>query len=516
MVYNPAIDVQHYDFNLNINDSDNNLAAHVFITVKFLQKTNEFSLDLINKNEEGKGMTVTDVKENNQFIVFKHEHNKINIQLKNIAAAGTIKTVEIFYNGIPADGLIFSKNKFNHRTIFADNWPNRARNWLACVDHLSDKASVDFIVTAPEHYQVISNGVKVEETNISKHFRLTHWKEEVPLPTKIMTIGLADFAVNYVGDVNGIPLSSWVFPEEKENGFYDYAQAAEILPFYIKNVGPFAYKKLANIQSKTIFGGMENASAIFYSERSINGKRSSTEELMAHEIAHQWFGDAATETDWQHLWLSEGFATEMTNLYLENKYGRDTLIARLKKDRENIIAFSKVRKTPVVDTSAKADLMQLLNRNSYEKGGWILHMLRSNLGNAVFWKSIQKYYATYRGKNAATTDLQHVFESASGKNLQQFFTQWLYTAANPNLTINWRYNEKNKTISFTITQETEHVFALPLDLGIATKESTLVKKINLTKKVTTISFPVKNKPLKIVVDPNCNLLFEAIVIETAE
>ena len=133
-LYNPSIDVQHYEFNIALNDSNNNIQVHAFITVKLLEKTNSISLDLININDEEKGMKVLEVNENKRPIVFTHEHDKITIPLTTVATIGTLKTLEIVYQGTPADGLIFSSNKFQHRTIFADNWPNRARNWLACVD----------------------------------------------------------------------------------------------------------------------------------------------------------------------------------------------------------------------------------------------------------------------------------------------------------------------------------------------------------------------------------------------
>jgi len=200
---------------------------------------------------------------------------------------------------------VFSKNKFAQRTIFADNWPNRARNWLPCLDHLSDKASVDFKVTAPEHYKVISNGIWVEESALSGHKKFTHWKETLALTTKVMVIGLADFAVNYAGTVDCIPVSSWVFPKDRKNGFYDYEQALEILALFLKNVGHYACQKLANVEAITIFGGMENASAIFYYEQSITGKHTRSEELIAHEIAHQWFGNSVTEADWPHVCVVE-------------------------------------------------------------------------------------------------------------------------------------------------------------------------------------------------------------------
>ena len=265
------------------------------------------------------------------------------------------------------------------------------------MDHPSDKASVDFIVTAPDHYQVVSNGLQTEETNLPNHFKITHYTETVPLATKVMVIGVADFAVNLSGNVDCIPVYSWVYPENKDKGFYDYALADNILPFFIKNVGPYAYKKLANVQSKTRFGGMENASAIFYFENSVVGDRK-VEALLTHEIAHQWFGNSATEKNWQHIWLSEGFATYMTHLYLENKYGLDTLLKRMKTDRNDVIEFSKKKNTPVVDTTITKNFMELLNTNSYQKGGWILHMLRRKLGDEIFWKGIKKYYADYAGR----------------------------------------------------------------------------------------------------------------------
>jgi aminopeptidase N len=504
--YNPSIDVLHYEFNLKVSDNNDSLSGRAVIAVRFTDKTKTVQFDLTNINDTGRGMTVTGVKENMESIPFTHTNHTITITLNRSSAIDEIKRFEIIYKGIPADGLIFSKNKFNHRTIFADNWPNRARNWIPCKDHLSDKAGVDFIVTAPDHYQVISNGIKVEETNLAGQLRLTHWRETTPLPTKIMVVGIADFAVDYPGETNGIAVSSWIFPEQKEKGFYDYAQALDILPFYIKNVGQYAYKKLANVQSKTIFGGMENAGAIFYSESSVTGTRRS-EGLLAHEIAHQWFGDAATEIDWPHLWLSEGFATEMTHLYLENKYGSDTLIKSLKKDRTAVLAFTKKTKLPVVDTISKN--MQLLNTNSYQKGGWVLQMLRNQLGDVIFWKAVQQYYAAYRGKNASTSDLQKIFEQVSGKNLQVFFTQWLYTGENPTVTANWSYDEKNKTVSIAITQQTTKLFEFPLEIGIAGETQTL----NVSKKEQIFSIPVKSRPARIELDPGCKLLFEGTAKE---
>ena len=301
------------------------------------------------------------------------------------------------------------------------------------MDEPADKSTVDFLVVAPDHYQVIANGLKQSETALPNHKKLTFWSESAQLPTKVMVIGVADFAIDHAGDVNGVPVYTYVFPENAAVGFKSYAVAKEILPFYINKIGPYAYRKLANVQSKTIFGGMENASAIFYFENSVDSK--GIEELMAHEIAHQWFGDAVSEKSFYHLWLSEGFATYLTNYYLESKYGVDTLQKRLAADRIKVLKFEKIRQTPVVDTTVKTNYMPLLNANSYEKGNWVLHMLRRNLGDDIFWKGIRSYFAKYNGRNANTTDFRKVMEQTSGKNLEGFFKQWLNTPGHPDMII---------------------------------------------------------------------------------
>ncbi len=505
--YNPVIDVQHYDFKLLLNDTNDTLKGNATIIVKFRQTASSFSLDLINLTASGNGMVVSEVKENANNVFYTHKQDKLQIELKSASKPEETRSYQIVYKGIPADGLIISKNKFGHRTLFGDNWANRARNWLPCVDHPSDKASVEFEVTAPEHYQVVSNGIKIEESNLENYQKFTHWKEDVPLATKVMTIGMADFAVNIAGKVAGIPISSWIYSEDKEKGFVDYAPATEILPFFIKQIGPYPYLKLANVQSKTKFGGMENAGAIFYSERSVSGKNK-IHGLLAHEIAHQWFGNSVTEMNWLHVWLSEGFATYMENEYLGHEFGRDSLIFLLKEQRKKVIDFEKLRFTPVVDSSSVTNYMDLLNANSYEKGGWVLHILQHKIGDDLFWKGIQLYYATYKGKNATTEDLQYIFEQASGLNLSSFFQQWLYTAGTPQLTITWKYNQQKKSIEAIVMQEqTGKPFSFPLDLKIGDT----IKTIQISNRVSHISFTVKTKPAEIIIDPNTNLLYSGSV-----
>lgn len=503
------IDVIKYEFSLELSDASDTISGLSFIRFVVNEASPAYSFDLTGVNSEGKGMTVSSVdvlvKKQKLSSTFIHKDDKIVISTQ--PAAGDTVTAIIVYKGIPADGLIISKNKYGKRTFFADNWPNRAHNWIPCVDDPADKAAVSFTVKAPSHYQVVSNGIQTEESNLPGSIKQTTWEEEVPLPTKVMVIGAADFAVGLSGTVNGcIPVTSWVYAENRNEGFYDYAPAKDILSWFINYIGPYAYKKLANIQSKTIFGGMENAGAIFYYENSVSGKQRE-EALLSHEIVHQWFGNHATEKSFAHLWLSEGFATYLTHVYLESRYGTDSLNKRMQAERKEVLDFVKNARRPVVDNTT--DLMQLLNANSYQKGGWILHMLRRQLGDSVFHRIIRKYYETYAGKNADTRDFQHIAETVSGKQLDKFITQWLYTAENPKLDITWKYDERKKAVSINVTQLQNTLFEFPLEIGLLNK----TEKITVSQKTATFSIPVSKNPGKPVIDPNTSLLFEASVNE---
>lgn len=504
-----GLDVQHYRFAVEINDSNNIVHCDAQVTTKFTKDMKQVVLDLVKKNTTGKGMSVLSVTKNNSSVSFTQDAQHLIIN--DAATKGAEASYEIVYEGEPVDGLIISKNKFGNRSFFCDHWPNRAHNWLPCNDHLSDKASVEFIVTAPEHYQVVANGLQVEENNLPGHLKLTHWKEDVPLPTKVMAFGAADFAVNFSGFVDCVPVTSWVYPENKDAGFESYAKAKEIIPFYSAEVGPYVYKKLANVQSKTIFGALENANAVFYSENSVNDR--GVEALLAHEIAHQWFGNSATETDWPHLWLSEGFATYMTHLYHEHKYGMDSLAHRMEKDRDDVISFSHKQMIPVVDTISPPDPMALLNANSYQKGGWVLHMLRRKIGDSLFIKGLQLYYATYSGHNANTANLQSVFEEVSKQNLAGFFHQWVYTPGQPTLNISWSYNDIKKSVTLKIEQTQKSIFEFPLEIAFVNGDKTTSTIIWIKDKTVQKELPASYSPAQVILDPHTNLLFEAKLSE---
>lgn len=499
------IDVLHYKFSLDLNDENDTIRGKAEITVKFLAETPVIEFDLHHPIAGNNGMFAYKA-EGSEIKGFTHsaQEHKVRIFVMRPRKAGDTATFTIFYKGIPADGLIISKSKFGKRTFFSDNWPDRAKHWIPCVDNVADKASVEFLITAPSQYKVISNGELVEETSLPENRRLTHWREDTPIPTKVMAIGVAEFAVQYLESISGTQISSWVFPENKDKGFHDYAIAQEVLQYLINYIGPYPFSKLANVQSKTIFGGMENANAIFYAENTVNGKRNS-EGLFAHEIAHQWFGNMVTEKSYAHLWLSEGFATYLSHLYLESKYGKDTMMSMMRKDRQQVINFAKTAWLPLVDSTSS--FMALLNANSYQKGGWVLHMLRGKIGDEQFRQVIRKFNELYSRKNAESKDFIAVAESITGMDLQQFFYQWLHVPGIPKLKLDWEYDKKNRELVVEVSQVQEYRYELSLDiLTIDEDGKKKVETLQIKGADETFRFKSGKKIVKVTEDPLVNLL----------
>jgi len=496
----PLVDIKHYEFNIVISDTTDIIYCTTKINVNFKGSVTSFILDLDTANSLGKGMTISSLLCNGRETGWVHKDNRIKIEV----CKGNEAEYEITYSGIPADGLIISRNKFGNRTFFADHWPDRASAYLPVVDHPYDKATVDFLVTAPSHYEVVASGYLVEESDLQGGLKLTHWKEDVPVPVKVMTFGAADFAVQLAGKVNDIPVWTWVFPENRKEGFHDYAIAVKPLAFYSELIGPYSFEKLANVQSKTIFGGLENAGCIFYSERSVTGQ-GRAENLIAHEIAHQWFGNSVTEGNWHHIWLSEGFATYLTSVYNEMTYGKEKLAERMNTSRTMVLRASEKTPGPVIDTTI-TNLMRLLNTNSYEKGAWVLHMLRSEVGEESFWKGMRLFYERFRNNNAITSDFREVMEEVSGTDLKHFFYQWLYIPGQPDLKISLKAGKKKGTSDLLIEQKQDNLFSFNIEINLKDNEDSINVNIPVRERIT--NYNVRISPgAEIIPDPGVRLLF---------
>ncbi|MCK5442677.1 MAG: M1 family metallopeptidase [Maribacter sp.] len=499
---NESVDVKGYVFNLFLNDDTNEIKGEALITVDFKNESSQFALDLIGISG-AYGMNVTQVVEGDSLATYSHKLNKIIIS-PSINGPKT-RTFKVQYHGIPQKGLVIDTTKFGQRSFFGDNWPNLARHWLPSVDHPYDKATIEFWITAPDHYDVVATGKKTEESNLGSGYKLTIYKEQAPVAMKVVTIGVTKFASKLLEVVHDIPVTAWVYPENRLEGFSDYSVASKVLRYFIDHIGPYSYAKLANMQAKTQWGGLENAGTISYFENSVTGKNT-VEGLIAHEIAHQWFGNSATENNWNHVWLSEGFATYFSILYLENFYGDEKRRAELALDREQVIDYYKQNPAPIVDLNIK-DPMKVLSTNTYQKGGWVLNMLRHKLGDAAFWKGIRTYYETYQNANVMTTDFRKIMEEVSGTDLETFFQQWLFTKGHPEIKWSWSY--KRGKVKIVLEQlQNHHVFHFPLEIGLVDDDEVTIVTQQVNKKSLEFEIETDSRPDTIVLDPEYWLLFE--------
>jgi len=286
--------------------------------------------------------------------------------------------------------------------------------------------------------------------------------------------------------------------------------ARQPLAFFVDRIGPYPYEKLANVQSKTRYGGMENAGNIFYSEGAIRGDRG-VEGTVVHEVAHQWFGDSVTESDWNHVWLSEGFATYFTHLYHEYAFGRDRLVEDLRRDREAIARF-RDRNSDLRIVDDRVPIDRVLSTYTYQKGGWVLHMLRRRVGDEAFWAGIREYYGRYRDGNALSEDFVRIMEETSRQDLSAFFHQWLYEPGHPRLEGAWRYEAAARRVTVMIRQTQQPLFDTPIDIGLVVPGgSRRVETVQLRDAVHAFTFSLETAPVDVVLDPDVWLLMEGRV-----
>jgi aminopeptidase N len=418
------------------------------------------------------------------------------------------------YRGVPAGGLLIGPNKHGDRTFFSDNWPDKARQWLPVVDHPSDKTTSEMAVEAPARYQVVSNGLLVEETDLADGRRLTRWRQSVPIPPWLYVLGVARFAVEHRPAWRGVPIETWVYPQERDAGFAAFAEpTADALEFFSTYVGPYSYERLANVQANGVRGGMEAATAVFYGDDSVSGPQRRWDTVIVHEIAHHWFGNAVTEADWDDVWLSEGFATYLTHLYVEHAEGRDAFVAGLERDRDRIREFDLKNPGYRIVHDDLSDMSKVTTgAGTYAKGAWVLHMLRGVVGDEAFRSGLREYYRLYRDQNASTADFRRVMEEASGRPLGWFFDQWLYRGGMLKVDARWRWDAAAKALRLDLEQQQSQApYRMPVEVAIDVGDESgpRVERIDLAERRQSFTSPLDREPRSVVLDPRSFVLMDA-------
>jgi aminopeptidase N len=517
--YRPGFDVVDYDVTLDLPDSGRSIRGTAVLTVRRTAGAQRetgadtLTLDLIR-------LVVASVSVDGHAVAFTRTPETLGVPLPP-GRHDTLR-VTVSYSGEVTDGLIIRTDAQGRWTAFGDNWPNRARHWIPSIDHPSDKATVSWTVRTPPGRTVVANGRQLPPGRMRVGYaeaRVSRWRAERPIPTYAMVIAAAPLVRHELGAAacglaeleRCVEQAVYVMPEAREYMPGPFTSARAVVEWMAQLIAPFPYEKLAHVQSSTIYGGMENASAIFYDERLFRD-RAVTVDLIAHETAHQWFGDAVTPRDWPHLWLSEGFATYFSALWTEESQGDSAFQAQMAATRAHILADSSaVPRRPVVDT-IETNLTALLNANSYQKGGWTLHMLRRLVGDSAFFRGMRQYYGVHRHGTAVTDDFQRAAEATSGRQLGWFFDQWLRRPGYPTPLLAWSHDSVAARVTVTIDQEGAPFGAYRFPLALDVHEASgAVRRVLIDvgaqpRTSVQLPFAVPVRPARIVPDPDVDLL----------
>lgn len=511
----------HYNVALVLDDRLSTItSAKAEITIQTL-KDNLTLIDL----DFGE-LSVDSVTVNTQQARFEHANGRLNVTIPTPKPRDARMMVTVTYHGAPKDGLILSSDKSGNRSAVGDNWPDRVHHWIPSLDHPSAKATVRFTVTAPERNLVVANGAfdKVETT--ASGTRTWSYSERSPIPPYCMIIAVGQFALIKPDGPTVTPLSYYVPQADRDFALRGFAPANPSLKLFSETIAPYPYEKLALIVGATRFGGMENSSAIVFGSNlfdprsnsdpvsSVFNLRPGLVSLIAHEVAHQWFGDSVTESTWADIWLSEGFATYFAGLFIQRYEGEQAFRRYMDSQAEVYLNYAKRKRTPLFDTETES-LMGLLNGNSYQKGSWVLHMLRGRLGDDAFFKGLRAYYRAHEHATASTEDLRAALEKASNSNLKEFFARWVYAAGHPHYEVLWRWQRgKNRRGVLTINLkqiQPDAPFLDPLQVEIVTAKGTQRTTIKPEGRETTISLPTTSQPTKVTIDPDEFVLKELVI-----
>lgn len=510
-----GVDVLRYRFAIALPRRGPEIDVRATLTVARTRVVRELPLDLLAP------MRVADAEvgcARPRRVFVEHDGRVVRIPLPEARAARDTVCVTLRYAGSPRDGLIISTDSAGRWQAFGDNWPDRARHWLASVDHPSDKAAVEFVVDAPAGRRVVANGTERGLAFLLGGRQRTTWVIDEPIPTYLMVIAAAPLVEHPLGATacgageggSCVLQSVFTAPEQAAAMPGRFAAAGDVVQYFARTVGPFPYPQLNHLQSSTRFGGMENAGAIFYADRLFRSAEGVSIGLIAHETAHQWFGDAVTERAWGHLWLSEGFATYFAALYTAHAFGDSAFQADREGIRDAVRQSVVTAARPVLDT-AQTELVQLLNTNSYQKGGFVLHMLRKEVGDRAFFAAVRAYHAAYRHGTALTADLRAAMEREAGRDLRWFFDQWLTRPGLVEGQVTWRHDAEAQTLAVTVVQDGRFPpYRFPLTLGVTLADGTrrlVTVPIPAEREATVVAdLHLSQPPRGVEVDPRADLL----------
>jgi aminopeptidase N len=504
-VVNLAIDVTP-DF------TNRTVAAKTTITFKpIATPLAELSLDAIN-------LRVASVTSSEALLDFQATDENIIVTFAEPIPTDKEAWVAVEYSAEPAQGLYFRTPEMGYKPgdthLFTQGESIEARHWYPCPDAPNQKFTSEITCRLPEGMTVISNGRKVSETNdTASGLVAVTWKQEKPHANYLISL-CAGYFKKIEDCYRDIPLAFYTPASDINEAQSSFRDTKDMMGFFEEEIGvPYPWAKYDQVVvNDFVGGGMENTSATTLTDNTLFTDATenirTSQGLVAHELAHQWFGDLVTCKDWSHIWLNEGFATYYAFLYDGHKNGRDHLLYGLYRDSRGIVNRTDTR--PIVER--KYDNPQdMFGYLAYDKGAWVLHMLRSQLGAELYRRCIKTYLERHAYGSVVTEDLNRVIEELSGRSFDQFFDQWVYHGGVPDLDVGYAWDARTRLAKISVRQvqkiaDDVALFNFPLTVRFKTKSGLSDKAINVKQKAEDFYFALDEAPVGVRIDPEYTLL----------
>jgi aminopeptidase N len=472
--------------------------------------------------------------ENGKELAYSITDKKLIVTLDRPYNYGEEFTIAVEYHARPRTGLHFIKPAPEDPARPVQAWtfgqPRYHSHWFPCHDAPNDRATTEIIATVPAQFITISNGNLLSVTDHGET-RTHHWKHDIPHAMYLISLVVGEFAV-VEDSYKSIPVNYYVRPDRKDDARLYMGKTPEMIRFFSEYTGvEYPYNKYAQTVVELFTGAMEHTSATTHGFTLLLDKRASLdvdlEPVVAHELAHQWFGDLLTCRDWSNAWLNEGFATYFEELWGEYDLGTDHFKHSMFNLKQRYLGEDAHYRRPIVYHVYHDDGFELFDAHLYEKGAWVLHMLRHQLGEAAFKRAIHAYISRFREREVITADLERTFEDATGRSLAQFFQQWVYSGGYPAFEVNYSWDSEHNMAKVKIKQ-TQHIddltpcFVTPVDLAFTIPTSDEAAGDENSPETRTISLrvtvgedgqleqtfymPLEREPLMVRFDPDGWLL----------
>jgi aminopeptidase N len=428
---NGGYDVTHYTIDLDADLNSGEISGSVTIAAEATEALSAFNLDF-------SGYTIASITLDGDAVDYSREGRELTITPGTPLQAGASFIVDVTYAGIPgedvdtAGGPVFAEGWTQYTDgVFVASEPAGAANWYPSNDHPLDKATYTFRITVPDGYVVAANGL-LEET-LEEDDSVTYvWESRYPMATYLATVNIARFTVQESEGPNGLPIRNYFPTALSQRGEDVFARQSDMIALYNELFGPYPFEAYGSVVANVELGFALETQTLSLFGRDILSPfnfGSQAEEVIAHELSHQWFGDSVTPARWQDIWLNEGFATYADALWIEHEYGADAL-DRYMRGLYSVIANPRFAASAIAMPGLPPP-NDLFNTSVYLRGGWTLHALRLEVGDDAFFEILRTYYDRFQYSNVTTQDFVDVAEEVSGENLENFFNRWLYQMAVP-------------------------------------------------------------------------------------